>query len=192
VEEPLRRRGLALPDARDEGREPVRRPEGPFALPDAEGAIPFDLVRAIAARLPQAPGGEILTRARLGDVLRGRRRRDLFLDGPEYGPADGAAVEISDSFSLELTEAGFVTASAIYPARDEDEEDARVWVRFLAARGAIAAEGQASDPPALFRQGKSHAVVLEEDGVRRLRRVWVMRRFRHRFRRKKEIPCREL
>jgi hypothetical protein len=192
VEAPLRRRGLALPDARDEGREPVRRPEGPLAIPDAEGAIPFDLIRAIAARLPPAPGGEILTRARLGDVLRGRRRRDLFLDGPEYGPADGAAVEISDSFSLELTETGFVTASSVYTARGEDEEDARAWVRFLAARGAIAAEGETADPPALFRQGKSHAVVLEEDGVRRLRRVWVMRRSRHGFRRMEETPCREL
>jgi len=160
VAESLRRRGLAPPDARD-----------------GEGAAPPGLIRAALQRLPGEEEGEFLTRAsRRERALRGRRKRDLFLHGPEYGPADGAAVEISDSFSLRFGDEGFVTASAVYPAGREDEQDARAWVRFLAERGAIAPAGDGSGPLELFGRGMSHAVVAEEDGVRRLRRVWVMRR----------------
>ena len=185
VEDPLQRRGLALPDGSDEGRPvPILPREGPFPLPGPEGALAPGLIRTILDRLPEEPAGEILLRAPRGEILRGRRRRDLFLHGPEYGPADGAAVEISDSFSLQRTETGYVTASAVTVADTKDEQDARSWVRFLASRGEIAAVEEAADPARLFLLRKSHFVVLEEDGVRRLRRAWVMRGFSRGSRRK--------
>ena len=111
---------------------------------------------------------------RAARVLRGRRRRDLVLRGTEYGPADGAAVELSDSFALAFEGSGMLRASRFHPASDRDAEDARAFVRFLARRRAIADEAEGrSATRRLAREGKSHAVVREEDGIRRLRRVWI-------------------
>jgi hypothetical protein len=109
-------------------------------------------------------------------VLRGRRRRDLFLHGPEYGPADGAAVEIADAFALGF-DSGFLRASRVHRAGARDEEDARAFVRFLARRRRIAdtSDGQ-PDTRALVREGHTHAVVRGPDGIRRLRRAWIARR----------------
>lgn len=142
------------------------------------------LVRAIQKRLGPGPGGPILTRAARPEgsgapsrVLRGRRPRDLFLEGVEYGPADGAAVEISDGFELGFGEAGFLTASRVQRAADPEAADARAFVRFLARRRRIAPDS--GRPPLveeLVREGRTHAVVREEDGVRRLRRVWIGKR----------------
>ena len=155
---------------------------GVFAPQEGEGPSPA-LVRAIETRLGPARDGELLllgTRGaepgRIG-VLRGRRRRDLFLHGEEYGPADGAAVEISDAFALGFTEAGFLAASRVHRADDRDANDARAFVRFLARRRRIAQiRSPPSDSQQLARAGHSHAVVLESDGVRRLRRVWIARK----------------
>lgn len=147
--------------------------------PPQDATVSPALVRAIAARLPPTEGGEILTLPRGNTrgrrpLLRGRRKRDLVLRGPEYGPADGAAVEISDSFALDFGESGFLRASRIHRAGDRDEEDARAFVRHLARTSRIAETGGAfPDSEPLAREGKSHAVVREEDGVRRLRRVWI-------------------
>jgi hypothetical protein len=111
-----------------------------------------DLVRAIDRRLGPARGGEIVTLASARrpahprdppHVLRGRRRRDLILHGPEYGPADGCAVEISDGFALSFSPRGFLLASRVHPAADRDEEDAKAFVRFLARRRRIAGEDEA-------------------------------------------------
>ena len=170
------------------GRNLLASPEVPAELfPDEDPGVPAPepgdvpspiLIRAIQARLPPEPG-EILTRgmrARAGQpgVLRGRRRRDLFLHGPEYGPADGAAVEISDAFALAFGESGFLRASRTHVAGDRDAEDARAFVRFLARGGRIAdATAAPPDSARLARENKTHAVVREEDGVRRLRRVWI-------------------
>jgi hypothetical protein len=153
---------------------------GVFA-PDAGEPIPPALSAAIEARLPPGPRGEIVklsmrrSAAPPGTrVLRGRRRRDLHLRGTEYGPADGAAVEISDAFALAFSEAGFLRASRMHPATPRDADDARAFVRFLARRRAIADEVEAAAPTSrLVREGKSHAVVEEEDGIRRVRRVWI-------------------
>jgi len=151
---------------------------GVFAGDDG-GPMPPALLAAIEARLPPARGGEIVPLAsrRAGSpprLLRGRRRRDLVLRGTEYGPADGAAVELSDSFALAFEGSGMLRASRFHPASDRDAADARAFVRFLARRRAIAdqAEGRAATRR-LAAEGKSHAVVREEDGVRRLRRVWI-------------------
>src|SRR5262249_28076710 len=121
--------------------------------PPEEEPIPPPLLAAIDARLPPAPRGEIVKlsmrrSARAGGtrVLRGRRRRDLFLRGTEYGPADGAAVEISDAFALAFAEAGFLRASRMHAASGRDAEDARAFVRFLARRRAIADEVEAAVP----------------------------------------------
>jgi len=140
-------------------------------------ALSPDLVRAIQTRLGPDSEGEVLTRVSPSErVLRGRRKRDLFLSGRQYGPADGAAVEISDSFSFAFAEEGYLTASAAYPAADRDGEDARAYVRFLAERDRIAQSEKAPNALELFQQGKSYVVVPEEDGVRRLRRVWIARK----------------
>ncbi len=107
-------------------------------------------------------------------MLRGRRPRDLVLRGPEYGPADGAAVELSDSFALAFSDRGFLRASRTHAATDADADDARAFVRHLARRRAIADDREsASATPRLVRARKSHAVFIEEDGVRRLRRIWI-------------------
>ncbi|HEY3203877.1 MAG TPA: hypothetical protein VGL03_09475 [Thermoanaerobaculia bacterium] len=152
---------------------------GIMAPPEGEPPSPA-LLRAAERRLGPDRPGEILT---LGmsvaptsrpRVLHGRRKRDLFLYGPEYGPANGAAVEISDSFALGFDEMGFLTASRVHRAEDTDEEDARAFVRFLVRRDQIAAESER--PPESERlafERKTHAVVREDDGVRRLRRVWI-------------------
>lgn len=163
--------------------EPDREP-GVAAPSDGEAPSPA-LVRAIASRLGPG-GGEILLsasrRAAPGRpdaprVLRGRRRRDLVLHGAEYGPADGAAVELSDGFALGFDASGFLAASSLHAAGDRDADDARAFVRFLARGRRIAdARGADPDPLALARTGNSHAVVRERDGVRRLRRVWIARK----------------
>ncbi len=171
----FRRRLLASPEV-PTGLFPD---EEPGIAPPEEGqpARP-ELVRAIEARL--GPGrGEILTRgmgpaAGAPRVLRGRRRRDLVLHGPEYGPADGAAVEISDAFALAFDAAGLLRASRVHRAEDRDAEDARAFVRFLARRNRIAELAERPPPArALAAAGKTHAVLREEDGMRRLRRVWI-------------------
>jgi hypothetical protein len=149
--------------------------------PPEEEPIPPAVLAAIDERLPRAPRGEIMklsmrrsARAAGAQVLRGRRRRDLFLHGTEYGPADGAAVEISDAFALAFSEAGFLRASRTHAATSRDVEDARAFVRFLARRRAIADEVEARSPTSrLVRERKSHAVVREPDGIRRVRRMWV-------------------
>jgi hypothetical protein len=178
----LFRRGLlestSVPDDLRSDEDPSVR------APDEGEPMPGELVRAIDRRLGSRPDGEILTlaTARAPEspeptrVLRGRRRRDLFLHGPEYGPADGAAVEISDAFTLSFSAGGFLRASKVHPAGDRDEEDARAFVRFLARRGRIAAETEDADSVRLARERKSHAVVRDNDGVRRLRRVWIAAR----------------
>ncbi len=150
---------------------------GVLAPHDGE-PIPQALRAAIEARLPRAQG-ELVPLALTGKpfaprVLRGRRRRDLVLRGTEYGPADGAAVELSDSFTLAFSESGLLRASRMHPASDRDAEDARAFVRFLARRRAIAdeIEGRAATRR-LAREGRSHAVVRDDDGIRRVRRLWI-------------------
>jgi hypothetical protein len=161
----------------------LRPDDDPGVVAPPEGAPPSpDLVRAIEARLPPERGELLLLASRYGSprpaaaprILRGRRRRDLFLHGAEYGPADGAAVEISDAFTLGFGASGFLEASRVHPAGDGDAEDARAFARFLARGQRIADAGAASpDSVRLARDRKSHAVVREPDGVRRLRRVWI-------------------
>jgi hypothetical protein len=180
VADALLRRGLPA-DATDTGRLHPDRDESVPVPPDEEEPPTPALVRAIAKRLGPDSGGPILTRTGLAPdpggafrVLRGRRPRDLFLSGPEYGPADGAAVEISDGFELGFGKAGYLEASRVHRAAGPEEADARAFVRFLARRRRIAPES--ARPPAaetLAREGKTHAVVRDEDGVRRLRRVWI-------------------
>jgi hypothetical protein len=173
------RRVIASPDVPPElspdedGTVPAPRPDEP---------PPEPLVRAIQARLgPELPGDVVSIALPSGSaaprLLRGRRRRDLFLHGPEYGPADGAAVEIADAFAMAFGEDGFLRASRVHRAGSRDEEDARAFVRFLARRQRIADAGDADpDPRAFIRDGRSHAVVRGPDGIRRVRRVWVSRR----------------
>ncbi|HVE66672.1 MAG TPA: hypothetical protein VNC59_08825, partial [Thermoanaerobaculia bacterium] len=128
---------------------------------------------AVRGLLGAAAQDEILVRPARQGGLSGRRVRDLFLTGPEYGAADGAAVEISDSFTIAVAESGTVTASHVLRADVEDEEDAREFVRTLARRGRIAGEAAPSvNASELHRGGKSHFVARERDGVRRLRRAW--------------------
>ncbi len=152
---------------------------GVTAPPDGGEPSPA-LVRAIETRLGPPADGELLLLAgwqgRRG-LLRGRRRRDLFLHGAEYGPADGAAVEISDTFALGFSKAGSLSASRVHRAVERDAEDACAFVRFLARLGRIAeARSALSDSQQLARTGHTHAVVLESDGVRRLRRAWIARK----------------
>ncbi|HTY40613.1 MAG TPA: hypothetical protein VMH79_01935 [Thermoanaerobaculia bacterium] len=182
----FRRRLLESPDVPAE-LSPDEDPQVP-APPEGGDGSPA-LVRAVAARLGPERGallargtrGAPFERAASLRVFRGRRRRDLFLRGREYGPADGAAVELSDSFALAFGAEGFLRASRVAPAGDRDAEDARAFVRFLARRGRIAdASSAPPDSVALARARKSHAVVRDADGVRRLRRVWMARKERPR------------
>ncbi len=130
---------------------------------------------AIRDHLGASHAEEILMRtSRRDGSISGRRIRDLVLSGPEYGPADGAAAEISDSFTVAVEESGYVTAARVETARPEDEEDAREFVRTLARLDRIAPDGDAPpDSARLYKEGKSHFVSRERDGVRRLRRAWV-------------------
>jgi hypothetical protein len=83
-------------------------------------------------------------------------------------------VEISDAFALGFGKSGFLEASRVHPAGDRDAEDARAFVRFLARGQRIAdAAGALPDTLSLARKGKSHAVIREPDGVRRLRRICI-------------------
>jgi hypothetical protein len=174
-------------------RHLLTSPEVPAELaPDDDPEVPAPapgeppspaLVRGIEARLAPEPSGEILLlagrpaqpgRSASPRVLRGRRRRDLFLHGAEYGPADGAAVEISDAFAFGFGASGFLEASRVHAAGDRDVEDARAFVRFLARAERIAdASREHPDSVRLARDRKTHAVLREPDGVRRLRRVWM-------------------
>jgi hypothetical protein len=174
----VRRRLLESPDV----SEDLRTDEDPSVqAPDPREPMPPDLQRAIHARLGPDRGGDVLTLASRAEeataparMLRGRRKRDLVLHGPEYGPADGAAVEISDAFVLAFAPSGFLRASRTHPAGDRDEEDARAFVRFLERQRRIASDAEdASDSERLARERKSHAVVRGPDGVRRLRRIWI-------------------
>ena len=185
IAQDLFRRGLlSSPEVSEDLREDV---DPDVRAPEEGEPMTPELVRAIDRRLGPGRGGEILTLASTSwpgagarvpaRFLRGRRRRDLFLHGPEYGPADGAAVEISDAFVLRFEEGGFLRASRTHPAGDRDEEDARAFVRFLARQRRIASEAEdASDSRRLAKERKSHAVVRDPDGVRRLRRVWIAAR----------------
>ena len=176
----FRRKLLASPDVPAE----LAPDEDPaITAPPGEALPSPTLVRAIEARLGPAPGGELLLAGMRGAapgraaVLRGRRRRDLFLHGAEYGPADGAAVEISDAFALGFTEAGTLSASRVHRSGEGDADDARAFVRFLARRGRIAPAVSAPSTSAqLARAGHSHEVLIEADGVRRLRRAWIARK----------------
>jgi hypothetical protein len=135
------------------------------------------VVTAVASWLGPVERGRVWTRPPGTErVLRGRRARDLFLIGPEYGPANGAAVEISDPFSLGYDTRGVWTASRVYRSDERDERDARAFVRSLARAGRIAEAGRATpDSTSLLREGKTHMVIEEEDGIRRVRRAWVAR-----------------
>ncbi len=176
----LYRRGLLESPRvpRDLAPDEDRAVREPRAL---DGASPA-FVRAVAERLGPGPG-RLLVRGARGArperpsalrVFRGRRCRDLALHGREYGPADGACVEISDAFALGFGPRGFLLASRVHPAGRDDAEDARAFVRFLARRGRIAeAARHPPDSLTLARERKSHAVIREEDGVRRLRRIWI-------------------
>ena len=158
------------------GREDAAKPREPRGrlaeLELAPEALPTRLFDSVRERLGASPEDEILVRAAPDGTLHGRRARDLVLSGAEYGPADGAAVEISDSFSVAVEKSGYVTASSIERAGAEEEEDAREFVRTLARAQRIADEGSPSNPAALYRERKSHFVARERDGVRRLRRAW--------------------
>jgi hypothetical protein len=127
-------------------------------------------------RLGASRDDEILVRSAPDGTMHGRRPRDLFLSGPEYGPADGAAVEISDTFSVAVERSGYVTASSVERAGAEEEEDAREFVRTLVRMRRIADESSTTDPDILYRERKSHFIARESDGVRRLRRAWFDRR----------------
>jgi hypothetical protein len=148
------------------------RPEVRAAMTLGGEALPTRLLDALRERLGASREEEILVRVRRDGSLAGRRTRDLVVSGAECGPADGAAVEISDCFTVTVEESGQVTASRIEAAGPEDEEDAREFVRTLARNGRIAADGKI-DSARLYREGQSHFVTRERDGVRRLRRAWV-------------------
>ena len=108
----------------------------------------------------------------------GRRRRDLFLHGPEYGPADGAAVEIADAFALAFGEQGFLRASRVHragaprrggrarlrPVPREAEPDRRRERRRAPTRP------RSSAPATAMRW------CAVPTAIRRLRRVWISRR----------------
>src|SRR5688572_1805894 len=158
----LAARGLAAPPG------PAR--ERALSGPETLATRALDAVRDL---LGVTADDEVLVRPSRRGGLSGRRARDLFVNGPEYGPADGAAVEISDSFTIAVAESGSVGASRVERAGTEDEEDAREFVRTLARRGRIAGDDAPSvAAPALYREGKSHFVARERDGVRRVRRAW--------------------
>jgi hypothetical protein len=158
--------------------EPGTRPETRAAIGFVPEPLTTRVLDAIRERLGASRDEEILVRAsRLDGSLSGRRIRDLVLSGPEYGLADGAAVEISDSFTVAVEESGYVTAARVESAGLEEEEDAREFVRTLARLDRIAADDDAaSDTARMYKEGKSHFVSLERDGVRRLRRAWVAER----------------
>ena len=150
------------------------RPEARAASGLGPEPLTTRVLDAVRERLGATREEEILVRpsSRDGD-LRGRRARDLFLSGPEYGPADGAAVEISDSFTVAVDGSGYVAASLVEIAGSEEEEDAREFVRTLARGGRIAGDDPLPDVERLYREGKSHFVARESDGVRRVRRAWI-------------------
>jgi hypothetical protein len=158
--------------------EPGTRPETRAAIGFEPEPLTTRVLDAIRERLGASRDEEILVRASRGDgSLSGRRIRDLVLSGPEYGLADGAAVEISDSFTVAVEESGYVTAARVESAGPEEEEDAREFVRTLVRLDRIAADDDAaSDTARMYKEGKSHFVSLERDGVRRLRRAWVAER----------------
>jgi hypothetical protein len=161
-----------------EAAEPGTRPETRAAIGFEPEPLTTRVLDAIRERLGASRDEEILVRASRRDgSLSGRRVRDLVLSGVEYGPADGAAVEISDSFTVAVEESGYVTAARVESAGPEEEEDAREFVRTLARLDQIAADDDAaSDTVRMYKEGKSHFVSLERDGVRRLRRAWVAER----------------
>ncbi len=151
------------------------RPEVRAAIGLGPEPLTTRVLDAVRERLGASPEEEILVRpsSRSGD-LQGRRPRDLFLSGPEYGPADGAAVEISDTFTVEVDGGGYVAASHVESAGPDEEEDAREFVRTLARRDRIAENDESPpDVARLYREGRSHFVRRESDGVRRVRRAWI-------------------
>jgi hypothetical protein len=164
----LAARGL-LPEG---ARKEPRRGEKLAAMDLAPDALPTRVLDAVRERLGATPEEELVVRPAPDGGMHGRRVRDLVLSGPEYGPADGAAVEISDSFAITLEDGGYLAASRIERAGAEDEEDAREFVRTLARAGRIAPDDATHDPSELYRAGRSHFVRSETDGVRRLRRAW--------------------
>ncbi|HEY3171331.1 MAG TPA: hypothetical protein VGK86_02035 [Thermoanaerobaculia bacterium] len=165
-----------LISARDVG-ERGARPEVRAATGFEPEPLTTRVLDSIRERLGALRDEEILVRASRRDgSLSGRRIRYLVLSGPEYGPADGAAVEISDSFTVAVEESGYVTAARVESAGPEEEEDAREFVRTLARLDRISADDDAPSSSArLYKEGKSHFVSLERDGARRLRRAWVAR-----------------
>ena len=100
----------------------------------------------------------------------GSLRREL----RRWARRQGASPATQASVALAFSEAGFLRASRMHAASSRDAEDARAFVRYLARRRAIADEVEFRvATPRLVREGKSHAVVKEGDGVRRVRRVWI-------------------
>jgi hypothetical protein len=171
VEEALTARGLgASDDDAPRERSEIRAGLGPEPLTTR-------LLDALRERLGASRDDELLMRPSPGGQdLQGRRLRDLFLSGSEYGPADGAAVEISDSFTVAVNEGGYVSASRVEIAGMEEEEDAREFVRTLARTDRIADAADAPpDIARLYGDGRSHYVARESDGVRRVRRAWISR-----------------
>ncbi|HEY6066701.1 MAG TPA: hypothetical protein VIY96_11115 [Thermoanaerobaculia bacterium] len=169
ITDALASRALLAPE---DARKPTGRPDRIAAMAVGGGALPTRVLEAVRESLGASREEEIVLRPAADGSLRGRRARDLVLSGPEYGPADGAAVEISDSFDVAVEETGYVSAARVERAGPEEDEDAREFVRTLARAGRIAAEHEDHDSERLYREGKSHFVTRENDGVRRLRRSW--------------------
>ncbi|HEY7368590.1 MAG TPA: hypothetical protein VIA29_01800 [Thermoanaerobaculia bacterium] len=170
----LEARGLRT----QEGPPRLREPEPDIRLVEDGRPLETGVVRAVSSALGPVERGRVWTRPPGAErVLRGRHARDLFLFGREYGPADGAAVEISDPFSFSYDNRGIWTASRVYHSGERDEADAGAFVRSLARAGRIAEAGRTPpDSTQLLREGKTHMVVEEEDGIRRVRRAWVARK----------------
>jgi hypothetical protein len=170
VREALAARGLGA----DEKVTPDR-PEARAAVVLEPEPLTTRVLDAVRERLGASREEEILVRPSSRDGnLQGRRARDLFLSGPEYGPADGAAVEISDSFTVAVDGGGYVAASQVETAGPEEEEDAREFVRTLARGDRIGTDDESPpDVARLYREGRSHFVAREADGVRRVRRAWI-------------------
>lgn len=169
IDDVLAARGLA-PERRE---EPRRRSGERLARMGFGGdALPTKVLDSVRKSLGASEEAELLLRAAPDGSVHGRRVRDLVLSGPEYGPADGAAVEISDSFTVTVEDSGYAAASRVRRADAEDEEDAREFVRTLARSRRIADDASPRDPSLLYREGRSHFVARESDGVRRVRRAW--------------------
>ena len=126
-------------------------------------------------RDPAARGSR--RRSRPGADLRGRRQRDLFLHGARVRSGRRRGGRDLRRVRARLRRVGIsLTASRDAPRR-RSRRGGRARVRALprAARRIARRPTAAPDSRRLAREGQSHAVVREPDGVRRLRRVWIAR-----------------